>query len=166
VITPDPAREVAVVDRSMPPPRAPLAQIDDAVHERHRLWMLKVLAGSAEPVNFTDLQEALGMTPGNTNRHLKLLVQGGFVQDVQAHGTGRRRRMLQITEEGGQAFRRELDLLAAIEPWSQLAAQWLSTDSRDQKPGAPAPRPSTTTDGQPAQPRNRARLPPGNRSNR
>ena len=64
----------------LPPEQAsqghPTNEIDETVHQRHRLGILTITA-EAQRAEFGYLREALGLTPGNLSRHLTVLEQAG-----------------------------------------------------------------------------------------
>jgi DNA-binding MarR family transcriptional regulator len=61
-----------------PPELAGLLELDRLVHEPARLAILTVLS-AAEEVQFTYLEEALGLTRGNLSSHVAKLEEAGYL---------------------------------------------------------------------------------------
>ena len=65
-----------------------LDEIDRVFHEKARLGIMTTIIGFPDGMNFNDLKELCGLTDGNLNRHLKVLVDTG-VLSVKKTGQGR-----------------------------------------------------------------------------
>jgi DNA-binding MarR family transcriptional regulator len=86
----------------------PTADLDDVVHQRHRLGILTI-AAEAERVEFGYLREALTLTAGNLSRHVTVLEEAGLV-DVQKGYDGRRpKTWIRINDAGRTALAKEMD---------------------------------------------------------
>lgn len=91
----------------------PTTDLDDVVHQRHRLGILTI-AAEAERVEFGYLREALGLTAGNLSRHVTVLEEAGLV-DVQKGYDGKRpRTWVRINAAGRTALAKELDSLRKL----------------------------------------------------
>lgn len=92
----------------------PTAGLDDVVHQRNRLGILTVVA-EADEAEFGFLQEVLGLTAGNLNRHLAVLSEAGLitVRKKETRG-GRPKTWVRISEEGRQALAREMSALEQL----------------------------------------------------
>ncbi len=77
-------------------------EFDELVHQRTRLNILAFLSG-AQRVEFTALRDALLLTDGNLNRHLKALLDGGLVV-TKKQGPGRGRTFVSISASGRRAL--------------------------------------------------------------
>ncbi len=94
-------------------PEKPLwSDLEKKFHEPARLALVTTLCERPAGLGFQDLKARCGMTDGNLSRHLKVLEEGGVVQQHKA-GRGRRARTLVIlTPDGREAF---LEYLQALE---------------------------------------------------
>jgi DNA-binding MarR family transcriptional regulator len=92
----------------------PTAGLDDVVHQRNRLGILTVVA-EAEEAEFGFLQDVLGLTPGNLNRHLAVLAEADLIT-IRKKGTrgGRPKSWVKITEAGRKALAREMSALEQL----------------------------------------------------
>lgn len=91
----------------------PTTDLDDVVHQRHRLGILTI-AAEAERVEFGYLRESLGLTAGNLSRHVTVLEEAGLV-DVQKGYDGKRpRTWVRINATGRTALAKELDSLRKL----------------------------------------------------
>jgi DNA-binding MarR family transcriptional regulator len=97
-----------------PPAAHPAAGLDDVVHQRNRLGILTVVA-EAEEAEFGFLQEVLGLTAGNLNRHLAVLSEAGLitVRKKETRG-GRPKSWVKISDEGREALAREMSALEQL----------------------------------------------------
>jgi len=88
------------------------SDLEKKFHEPARLALVTALCESPAGLGFQELKEFCGMTDGNLSRHLKVLEEGGIVQQ---HKTGRGRRartQVVLTRGGRDAF---LEYLQALE---------------------------------------------------
>lgn len=97
-----------------PPAAHPAAALDDLVHQRNRLGILTIVA-EADEAEFGFLQDTLGLTAGNLNRHLAVLAQAGLitVRRKETRG-GRPKSWVKISEPGRKALAREMSALEQI----------------------------------------------------
>jgi DNA-binding MarR family transcriptional regulator len=103
----------------------PTADLDDVVHQRHRLGILTI-AAEVERVEFGYLREALALTAGNLSRHITVLEEAGLV-DVQKGYDGKRpKTWVRINGTGRAALAKELDALREL-----VARQGKRTHERD-----------------------------------
>jgi len=91
----------------------PTSEIDETVHQRHRLGILTITA-EANRAEFGYLRDALDLTPGNLSRHLTVLEDAGLVVVEKGYEGRRPRTWVRITRDGRTALAAELDLLAAL----------------------------------------------------
>lgn len=91
----------------------PTADLNDVVHQRHRLAILTV-AAEADRVEFTHLKTALELTGGNLNRHLAVLEHAGYVTLNKTTTTRRQKTWVRLTRAGKLALAHEIDSLAAL----------------------------------------------------
>ena len=90
-----------------------LLQIDRVIHEKGRLAIMSLLAGSTE-LSFTDLREALKMTDGNLTTHIRTLQEAGYVSVTKSFYKNRPLTTCALTAAGTKAFRSYIDLLERI----------------------------------------------------
>ena len=97
-----------------PPAAHPTAGLDDVVHQRNRLGILTVVA-EADEAEFSFLQDVLGLTAGNLNRHLAVLSEAGLItlRKKDTRG-GRPKTWVKITESGRKALAREMSALEQL----------------------------------------------------
>lgn len=91
----------------------PTSELDDVVHQRHRLGILTITA-EAQRADFGYLREALGLTPGNLSRHLTVLEDAGMVQVEKGYEGRRPRTWVRITGQGRAALAAELAALTEL----------------------------------------------------
>jgi DNA-binding MarR family transcriptional regulator len=91
----------------------PTSNLDDTVHQRHRLGILTITA-EAKRAEFGYLRDALDLTPGNLSRHLQVLEQAGMVKVEKGYQGRRPRTWVSITRQGRSALTTELETLAAL----------------------------------------------------
>ncbi|QNG17578.1 helix-turn-helix domain-containing protein [Rhodococcus triatomae] len=90
----------------------PTVGLDDVVHQRTRLGILALLDSGAS-MEFGALRDALHLTDGNLNRHLKVLQEAELVA-TERRGSGRPRTWASITATGRSALAAELAALRAL----------------------------------------------------
>jgi DNA-binding MarR family transcriptional regulator len=91
----------------------PTTDIDDVVHQRHRLGILTI-AAETKQVEFGYLREALGLTAGNLSRHITVLEQAGLLDVSKGYDGKRPRTWVRINEAGRAALAREMSALRAL----------------------------------------------------
>lgn len=92
----------------------PFEELDRIFHEKARLGILSCLVGAAEGMNFRDLKDVCGLTDGNLNRHLKVLLDSK-VLSVEKSGQGRNTNShYRLTATGRRAFEQYLGALESI----------------------------------------------------
>ena len=83
-------------------------------HEPARLSILSMLGGESEGMSFPELKDALGMTDGNLNRHVKTLADAGVLRVTKAFVGDKPRTTLSLTDEGAERFEEYLDTLSEV----------------------------------------------------
>lgn len=91
----------------------PTADLDDVVHQRHRLGILTI-AAEAKQVEFGYLREALGLTAGNLSRHITVLADAELVTVHKGYEGKRPRTWVRITDGGRTALAKEMAALRAL----------------------------------------------------
>lgn len=91
----------------------PTVGLDDTVHQRSRLGILALLR-SGVAIEFGAIRDALRLTDGNLNRHLKVLEDAQLVTSSRQTGRGRPKTWVQITAAGIEALDAELAALRAL----------------------------------------------------
>ena len=84
--------------------------IDDVVHQRHRLGVMVVLA-EAKRADFAYLKKVLELTDGNLGRHLQVLEKAGYVELDKVFEAGKPRTWVTLTKSGRSALSDELDTM-------------------------------------------------------
>ena len=101
-------------EASEPPgPEHPTKDLDETVHQRHRLGILTITA-EAQRADFGYLREALGLTPGNLSKHLTVLEQAGLIEMEKGYACRRPRTWVRITAAGRAALAAELATLTEL----------------------------------------------------
>jgi len=92
----------------------PFNELDRVFHEKARLGILSCLIGASDGMNFRDLKAVCGLTDGNLNRHLKVLLDSK-VLTVEKTGQGRSTNShYRLTATGRRAFEQYLAALESI----------------------------------------------------
>lgn len=91
----------------------PTADLDDVVHQRHRLGILTIAAG-VKRVEFGYLREALDLTNGNLSRHITVLADAGLLEVEKGYDGKRPKTWVHLTRAGSVALAKELDALRAL----------------------------------------------------
>lgn len=91
----------------------PTHDLDEVVHQRHRLGILTI-AAEAKRVEFGYLREALELTAGNLSRHIAVLAEAGLVEVDKGYEGKRPRTWVRITRDGRRALAAEMSALAAL----------------------------------------------------
>ncbi len=88
-------------------------QFDSVIHARHRLQICSLLGG-VEALSFATAQETLQVSDYVVSKHVRVLVEAGYVTtSKQAHG-GRSHTWLSLTETGRRALESHLAELRRI----------------------------------------------------
>jgi len=80
------------------------ALFDDVVHAPHRLRILALLAAVAGQVEFATLRDLLDVADSVLSKHLKVLVDAGYVELSKPTGQGRVRTWVQLTTRGRDSY--------------------------------------------------------------
>ena len=91
----------------------PTADLDDVVHQRHRLGILTI-AGGVKRVEFGYLREALDLTNGNLSRHITVLAEAGLLEVEKGYDGKRPKTWVHITRAGSDALAKEMNALRAL----------------------------------------------------
>ena len=91
----------------------PYLQLDRVIHEKGRLAIMSMLAASPE-LSFTELREALAMTDGNLNTHIRTLQEAGYVSITKSFQNRRPLTTCALTAAGKKAFTNYINLLEQI----------------------------------------------------
>lgn len=97
--------------------KLPMTELDDVLHQPVRTKVVAFLAARGE-ATFTELKEALEVTDGNLEAHLKKLLAADYIKAKKSHGAGRPQTFYSLTGKGKSAFRRyisSLETLFAVE---------------------------------------------------
>ncbi|GAB3488902.1 transcriptional regulator [Nocardiopsis coralliicola] len=91
----------------------PEARFDQLIHAPHRL-MICAVANAATHVEFSELQERLGISKSALSKHIGQLVEHGYLQEEHRTRGGYSRLRLSLTEPGRRAFRAHTAALKKI----------------------------------------------------
>ena len=91
----------------------PTVDIDDVVHQRHRLGILTI-AAEVHRVEFGYLREVLSLTGGNLSRHITVLTEAGLIEVQKGYDGKRPKTWVSINEAGRTALGKELNALRAL----------------------------------------------------
>lgn len=94
--------------------RIAMEDVDRIFHEKARLGILTSIVGEPAGINFNDLKQLCGLTDGNLNRHLKVLLDASILT-VKKTGRGRNTNSVyRLTKKGNDGFRMYLAALETI----------------------------------------------------
>jgi len=88
-------------------------QLDKVIHEKSRLAIMSMLAGSPE-LSFTELRNSLKMTDGNLTTHIRKLQKSGYVSVAKSFRENRPLTTCALTASGIKAFSEYVSLLEEI----------------------------------------------------
>ena len=91
----------------------PFLQLDRVIHEKGRLAIMSMLAASPE-LSFTDMRNALDMTDGNLNTHIRTLQEAGYISVTKSFQNNRPLTTCSLTSAGKKAFAGYINLLEQI----------------------------------------------------
>jgi DNA-binding MarR family transcriptional regulator len=91
----------------------PTNDLDDTVHQRHRLGILTI-AAEVERAEFGYLKDALALTAGNLSRHLTVLEAAELVYVEKGYDGRRPKTWVRITREGREALDAEIRALREL----------------------------------------------------
>lgn len=77
---------------------------DPVLHSGPRITIMSRMV-IRQRMRFAALQKSTTLTPGNLSAHLDVLVKAGYLSLDVNEGKVQRRKVVQITAEGDQAFR-------------------------------------------------------------
>jgi DNA-binding MarR family transcriptional regulator len=88
-------------------------QLDKVIHEKSRMAIMSMLAGSPE-LSFTELRNLLKMTDGNLTTHIRTLQKSGYVSVSKSFRENRPLTTCALTACGIRAFSDYVSLLEGI----------------------------------------------------
>ncbi len=88
--------------------------LDRVMHEKARLGVLTSLTSYPKGLAFNDLKQLCGLTDGNLNRHLQVLVDAGLVETAKISDGGRAVTRCRLTGQGRQRFVDYLEVLERV----------------------------------------------------
>lgn len=91
----------------------PTVDIDDVVHQRHRLGILTI-AAEAQRVEFGYLRDTLNLTAGNLSRHITVLDEAGLIEVQKGYDGRRPKTWVRINDHGRAALAKEMAALRAL----------------------------------------------------
>ena len=93
-----------------------MPQLDDLIHQPTRLRIMAALVSlsNGEKMEFTFLQNLLGLTPGNLSIHLQKLEEAGYVRVEKTFVNRRPKTWSWATKAGRAAFAEHVNALEAI----------------------------------------------------
>lgn len=98
-----------------------MEELDRVFHEKARLGILTTIIATPDELNFNEIKELCGLTDGNLNRHLKVLVDNKILS-VRKTGSGRNTNsQYRLSEKGHKKFTQYLEALETILKAAQTA---------------------------------------------
>ncbi|MEM6415797.1 MAG: transcriptional regulator [Pseudomonadota bacterium] len=86
--------------------------LDRTIHERARLSILTSLMCHPKGLSFVDMKKLCDLTDGNLSRHVKVLVDAGFVSVAKGYEENRPHTHCKITKVGQKQF---LDYVSVLQ---------------------------------------------------
>lgn len=108
--------------------------LDRVMHEKARLGVLTSLMSYPKGLAFNDLKQLCGLTDGNLNRHLQVLVEAGLIETAKLVDGNRPVTRCRLTRQGRQRF---VDYLEVLEKVVRDAAE---SNDRNPAPARQQPR--------------------------
>jgi len=90
------------------------AHFDEVVHAPQRLRILAMLDAISGDVEFATLRDALEVADSVVSKHLKVLVDAGYVTIRKAATVGRQRTWVRLTARGREAYAAHVAALREI----------------------------------------------------
>ena len=113
--------------------RQAMGELDRIFHEKARLGILTTIIATPDELNFNEIKDLCGLTDGNLNRHLKVLIDSKILS-VKKTGSGRNTNsQYRMTDKGRQQFSHYLEALETILKAAQVSTPKPSPAKR--KPG-------------------------------
>ena len=114
---------MAKAKKSKSTTKKPIDNLDRIFHEKARLSILTFVVAEDDGIHFNELKENCGLTDGNLNRHLKVLLDAKVLR-VNKTGRGRATKSIYfLTSFGRGAFEKYLNALEQVVRTAQAAAQ-------------------------------------------
>lgn len=88
--------------------------LDRTIHEKARLSILTSLMSHSDGLSFADLKQLCDLTDGNLSRHVKVLVDAGFVDMEKGYEGNRPHTHCIITKEGQRQFLDYVNVLEGV----------------------------------------------------
>ncbi len=99
--------------RKTPGRGKPLPALDPVMHQPIRTRMVAYLAARDE-ATFNELKDAIQITDGNLDAHMKKLLAARYVEARRETGSGRPQTFYALTDAGRAACRSYVDALQAL----------------------------------------------------
>ena len=87
--------------------------LDPVLHQPLRTRIVAFLVARGE-ATFTDLKQALDITDGNLEAHMKKLKASGYIATNKQSGNGRPQTMYSVTKAGNTAFKDYIESLQKL----------------------------------------------------
>ncbi len=105
----------------------PFDRLERCIHEPARLAVLSLLMNAGEGMTYGELRDQLGLTYGNLERHMRVLLEADIITVEKLNTGGRMQSVARFSESGRENFLHYLDNLERI----LQAAQGGRAESRD-----------------------------------
>lgn len=92
---------------------------DGVIHELNRLRICSALV-NVDSLTFRSLREILATTDSALSKHVKLLVEHGYVAVMRVGNSGRYRRSIALTPRGRQAYSDHMAALSKMIAFASL----------------------------------------------
>ena len=88
----------------MPASSPPEAPLDPLLHQTVRTRLVAYLAARGQ-TSFKELKQAIGVSDGNLESHLKKLIGADYIQVEKRTGKGRTQSLYELTNSGNEALK-------------------------------------------------------------
>lgn len=114
--------------------------LDETLHSPHRLRICALL-GEVDRAEFGLIRDTLEVADSVLSKHLKVLVEAGYVTLLKAPARrgGRPRTWVRLTRAGSEALRDHLRALQQMVEASRATAERWNADTAEARPRRPSP---------------------------
>jgi len=92
----------------------PFDQLERCIHEPARLAVLSLLMNAGNGITYGELRDQLGLTYGNLERHMRVLLEADIITVEKLNTGGRMQSVARFSDTGRESFLQYLDNLERI----------------------------------------------------
>ena len=92
----------------------PFDQLERCIHEPARLAVLSLLMNAGNGMTYGELRDQLGLTYGNLERHMRVLLEADIITVEKLNTGGRMQSVARFSDTGRESFLQYLDNLERI----------------------------------------------------